>query len=157
MNTKRSGRLDFNQTEKCTLCNTSSKLHGGLTRWTHPVTIPGNFLFSVSWNISRCPYIRGVKFRLLVSAPSGTSYEAGVTVLKAFTPFTISPAMKVLLDPVNYHTCSYLVQPASVMVLKVYNPDSLQASESTIKENYSPMKPKPAVSNRLCLAKFQKA
>ncbi|KAF8592907.1 hypothetical protein BDV93DRAFT_335134, partial [Ceratobasidium sp. AG-I] len=68
-----------------------------------------------------CPYVPGAKFRLLVSPSSGTAYEADVTVLQIFTPFTISPVMKVFVELVISGTHAYLVQPPPVMVLKVYD------------------------------------
>ncbi|KAG9100979.1 hypothetical protein FS749_011259 [Ceratobasidium sp. UAMH 11750] len=73
----------------------------------------------------QCPYVIGAKFRLRISPPIGPTYEAQVTVIDIYTPFTMSSVMKVSLDPVTLSQASSCANHPfdlpSEMILKVYD------------------------------------
>ncbi|QRV83554.1 hypothetical protein RhiJN_11570 [Ceratobasidium sp. AG-Ba] len=75
-------------------------------------------------NLLPCPYALGSKFLLQVSPPIGSAYKALVTVQYAYTPFTVSPVMRVSLDfivPVPDDPDQHFPRPPPEMVLRVYD------------------------------------
>ncbi|KAG8763888.1 hypothetical protein FRC12_008367 [Ceratobasidium sp. 428] len=67
-----------------------------------------------------CPYELGSTFRLQVTPPIGDPFEANVTVVSVYTPFTISPVMKVSVDSTTCAQGSAFKLPPE-LVLKVYD------------------------------------
>ncbi|KAG9096122.1 hypothetical protein FRC07_010980 [Ceratobasidium sp. 392] len=74
---------------------------------------------SANGTLMPCPYIVGATFLLRVSPPAGSPFRAHITVQHAYTPFTISPVMRVSLDSVD--DAQVPLDLPSEMVLKVYN------------------------------------
>ncbi|CUA68972.1 hypothetical protein RSOLAG22IIIB_08225 [Rhizoctonia solani] len=63
-----------------------------------------------------CPYILGATFSLEITPPEGASFLAEARVLHVYSPFTVSPVMRVALSTQSVDT----ILPGEV-ILKVYD------------------------------------
>ncbi|KAG9090708.1 hypothetical protein FS749_000346 [Ceratobasidium sp. UAMH 11750] len=72
----------------------------------------------------QCPYVPGAEFCLEITSPTGATYEAQVTVIDTYSPFTMSAVMRVSLDSITLPRASSRAHPPdlpSEMILKVYD------------------------------------
>jgi hypothetical protein len=72
----------------------------------------------------RCPYAEGETFRLEVLTPDGSIYQLQALVLQTFSPFTISPVMKVKLEnilPIKTVSPTATIRLPSEVIFKIYD------------------------------------